>query len=39
MAPCNEPLEAIEIERVALPIRRRFVNGIDTYGDPEDEEY
>lgn len=31
LAPCNELLEAIEVEPVAVPTVRRFIDGVDTF--------
>ncbi len=35
LAPCNELLEAIEIEPVVVPTLRRFVDGVDTFAEVE----
>lgn len=35
--PCNSILEAMELEPVAIPTRRRFIDGQDTYSIEDDE--
>jgi hypothetical protein len=38
LVPCNVFLERMEIEPVAMPTWRRFVNGVDTLGSDGDED-